>query len=196
MRSPEELKNILKQQQGIFFDTCFYRFMGIEYLKNPLSGLGSFEHGGRYNYLKDRFEVIYLAPDPETAIAESTRDEILITPRSMITIEVNLQEVLDLKVPKVINALGIINKELYCPWRKIQDIDGKKAYTQILGNLIYGAQIFEAIHYPSAKKRGRYNLAIFPKRLKKGSELKIYDPDRKIEQVIKGPITNLKLIGL
>ncbi|MCJ7472584.1 MAG: RES family NAD+ phosphorylase [Actinobacteria bacterium] len=195
MISPEELKDILKQRRGISFDTFFYRFMGIEYLKNPLSGLGSLEHGGRYNYFKDRFEVIYLAPDPETATAESTRDAMLITPRAMITIKVTLQKVIDLKDTKVINALGINEQELCCPWRKIQDIDEEKAYTQILGHMIYKSQEFEAIHYPSVQKKGKYNLAIFPERLEKDSELKVYDPDKKIGQVIKGPIANFKLLG-
>ena len=47
MKSPEEFKKILKQLPGISINTCFYRFMKIGYLKDPLSGLGSLEHGGR-----------------------------------------------------------------------------------------------------------------------------------------------------
>jgi len=195
MKSPEEFKNILRQFPGISISTCFYRFMGIEYLKNPLSGLGSLKHGGRYNYFKDRFEVIYLAPDPKTASAESTRYELFITPRAMITIEIVLQKVIDLEDMKVINALGINKQELYCPWRKIQDIDEKKAYTQILGHMIYESKKLEAIRYPSVIDKGKYNLAVFPERLKMNSELKVYDPDRKIRQVIKGSVINLKRTG-
>ena len=56
------------------------------------------EHGGRYNFKgKGSFEVVYLAPDPETAIAEGSRDKYLIPPSVLITIEVNLQRVIDLE---------------------------------------------------------------------------------------------------
>lgn len=113
----------------------------------------------------------------------------------LVTIEVNLQRVIDLEDSKTINALGINEQELYCPWRKIQDVDGKEAYTQIFGCMIYESQVIETICYPSVVKKGKYNLAIFIKRLKKDSELKVYDPDKKISQVIKGPVANLKRIG-
>jgi hypothetical protein len=38
----------------------------------------------------------------------------------------------------------------------------------------------------STKVKGKYNLAIFPGRLKRGSHIKVYDPDKLLEQVIKG----------
>ena len=196
MKSPEEFKRILKQLPGISISTCFYRFMEIGYLKDPLSGLGSLEHGGRYNFKgKGSYEVVYLAPDPETAIAEGSRDKYLISPSVLITIEVNLQKVIDLEDSKNISALGINEQELYCSWRKIQDVDGKEAYTQIFGRMMYESQVIETIRYPSVVKKGRYNLAIFINRLKKDSELKVHDPDKKISRVIKGPVANLKRIG-
>ena len=194
MKSLEEFKKNLKQLPGISISTCFYRFMEIGYLKDPLNGLGSLEHGGRYNS-KDSFEVVYLAPDPETAIAEGSRDKYLIPPSVLITIEVNLQKVINLEDRKTINALGINEQELYCLWRKIQDVDGKEAYTQIFGRMIYKSQGIEAIRYPSVVKKGKYDLAVFPERLKKDSELKVYDPGKKIRHVIKGPVANLKRIG-
>lgn len=183
MESPEELKKIIRQLPGISINGCFYRFMKIEHLKDPLSGLGSLEHGGRYNF-KGSFEAVYLAPDPETAVAEGSRDKYLIPPSALISIEVNLQKVIDLEDRKIINALGINEQELYNSWRKLQDVDDKEAYTQILGRIIYESERLEAIRYPSVVKKGKYNLAIFIGRLKKDSELKVYDPDKKISQII------------
>ena len=194
MKSLEEFKKILKILPGASINAYFYRFIKIGHLKDPLSGLGSLEHGGRYNF-RGSFEVVYLAPDPETAIAEGSRDKYLIPPSVLITIEVNLQKVIDLEDSKTANALGINEQELYCPWRKIQDVDGKEAYTQIFGRMIYESWVIEAIRYPSVVKKGKYNLAVFVKRLKKDSELKVYDPDKKISQVIKGPVANLKQVG-
>ena len=69
MKSPEEFKKILKKLLETSINACFYRFMKIGHLKDPLSGPGSLEHGGRYNF-KGNFEAVYLAPDPETAVAE------------------------------------------------------------------------------------------------------------------------------
>ena len=101
-------------------------------------------HGGRYNFKgKGSYEVVYLAPDPEAAIAEGSRDKYLISPSVLITIEVNLQKVIDLEDSKNISALGINEQELYCPWRRIQDVDGKEAYTQIFGRMIYKSQVIK-----------------------------------------------------
>lgn len=46
MKPLKEFKRILKILPGISINACFYRFMKIEHLKDPLSGLGSLEHGG------------------------------------------------------------------------------------------------------------------------------------------------------
>ncbi|MHB1274873.1 MAG: RES domain-containing protein [Candidatus Humimicrobiaceae bacterium] len=75
--------------------------MKIEHLKDPLSGLGSLENGGRYNF-KGGFEAVYLAPDPETTVAEGSRDKYLIPPSVLISIEANLQKVIDLEDRKTI----------------------------------------------------------------------------------------------
>lgn len=179
MKSPEEFKKIIKQLPGIPINCCFYRFIEIEYINDPLSGLGSLKNGGRYNF-KGCFEAVYLSPYPETAVAEASRDKYLIPPSVLITIEVNLKKVIDLEDRKIINALGINEQELYNSWRNLQDVDNKEAYTQILGRMIYESKELEAIRYPSVIKKGEYNLAVFTKILKKDSELKMYDPLKKI----------------
>jgi hypothetical protein len=40
--------------------------------------------------------------------------------------------------------------------------------------------------FSGRQRTRRYNLAVFPERLLKNSKIKIYDPDKIIEQVIQG----------
>lgn len=184
MKPYDNLKRILENLPGISIKQPYYRIMGLRYLRNPLSALGSKLAGGRYNYIGE-CEVLYAAPDAQTAVQETLKNiNFRFSPKSIITIEVEVQEVVDLEDSKVIDVLGIEVDKLFLPWRKIQDIDQEKAYTQILGELIYNSKQFEGIRYPSVKVEGKYNLAIFPDRLKKGSGVKVYDPDKLLEQVI------------
>jgi len=186
MKPYDELKDILEKAPGISIKKSYYRMIGVKYLKNPLSALGSKLTGGRYNYIGE-FEVLYLAPNPQTALLETLKNiNFRFPPKSLITIEVNTKYILNLRAKKVTSALGIDIEKLFLPWRKIQDLDQEKAYTQILGQAVYDSKIFEGIQYPSAKVRGKYNLAIFPDRLRKESSIKVYDPDKILEQIIVG----------
>jgi RES domain-containing protein len=136
---------------------------------------------------RGKFEVLYVAPDAQAAVQETIKNiHFRFPPKALVTIEVDLQNIIDLRDANMIKVLGIDVDRLFSPWRKIQDIDQIEAYTQTLGRLIYEFGVFEGIHYPSAKVKGKYNLAIFPDRLKAGSTIKIYDPDKLIEQVISG----------
>ena len=69
-----------------------------QFIKYPLSGLGSFKYGGRYNY-KNQFEVLYLTSDPDTAVAEGSRDKLLIPPSVLITVKIKLQKVINIERP-------------------------------------------------------------------------------------------------
>lgn len=182
MESPKAIKESLNFIQGTAIKRSFYRFIGIEYLKDLLGTIGALK-GGRYN-LKNAFEVLYMAPDPETAIAETTKSHnFRFPPKMIVTIDINVQHILDIEDKQTINLLGIDPEKLFCAWRIPSN---KESYTQILGYLIYESKKFEGIRYPSAVVKDKYNIAIFPDRLKKGSEVKVYDPDKLIEQVILG----------
>ncbi|MCK4765709.1 MAG: RES family NAD+ phosphorylase [Candidatus Aminicenantes bacterium] len=186
MKPYDDLLAALEETPGIPIEKSYYRMMGIKYLKNPLSALGSKFTGGRYNYIGE-FEVLYLAPNSQTALQETiTNINFRFPPKSLVTIDVDVRHILNLRSKKVINFLGININNLFNPWRKIQDVDQLKAYTQNLGRAVYDSQIFEGIQYPSAKVKGKYNLAIFPARLRKKSSIKVYDPDKILEQVIAG----------
>lgn len=163
----------------------YFRFIGLQYLQEPLSGIGSIIWGGRYN-LKNSFETLYLALNPETATKESTRGSFKFSPKVMMSIDVNISNVIDLGDSSVLKRLKIDQEDLSVAWRKVQNIDNGEACTQKIGRAVFNCGCFEAIRYPSAMVKNRYNLAVFPDRLLKNSTIRIYDPDRIIEHVIQG----------
>ncbi len=180
MYNPKRVGSILKKTAGIAIKKPYYRSTGIIYINSLISSIGSLS-GGRYNP-KNSFEVLYISPDPATAIEECKKTgNFKIPPRIIITIEVNLQSVLDLEDPDIIKNFGIEEKKLLSPWRVPSY---KESYTQTFGRLVYESKRFEGISYPSAKVDNKYNLAVFPDRLKKDSEIIIYDPDKTVESVI------------
>ena len=183
MISVSKFKKVLQSMAGKAIQQSFFRFVNVAYLKNLLSCVGSFKNGGRYN-LKNSFEVLYMAPDAQTAIAETGLiDKFKLPPRILITIDVSLQSILDLEERKIIEDLGIESERLFSNWRYPSH---EESYTQTIGRLVYHSRRFEAIRYPSAKVRNKCNLAIFPERLKKTSVIKIYDPDKVIENILEG----------
>lgn len=103
-------------------------------------------------------------------------------PTGVITAEVRLQKVVDLQNEDVIKALGIRRENLFLSWILAE----KETYTQKLGRLIHESKLFEAIRYPSARVAGKYNLAVFPGRLIKGSGIVVYDPGQKIKAELSG----------
>ena len=181
----EQFPWILHKIKGISLQRPFYRFMSMKYAKKPLSALGSSISGGRYNHI-GTFEILYVAPDPQTSVEETiTNPSFLFPPKVMITIEVDLQRVLDFSDPEILASLDVDNMKLSLPWRKKQDIDQIEAYTQTIGRLVYESNILEGLLYPSAKVPGRYNLAIFPDLLLPGSSVKVYDPEGVLQETIE-----------
>ena len=141
------------------------------------------KNGGRYN-IRNSFEVLYVAPDIQTAIKETRLvDKFKLPPSIIITIDVNLKSVLDLENKSNLAELGIASKQLFSNWRYPSR---EESYTQKIGRLVYESKKFEAIYYPSVKVKNKYNLAIFSERLKKKSHIKIYDPDKVIKNILEG----------
>lgn len=172
----------LKKVEGVSIHAPFFRSLDIAFVHDPLGSLGAKKHGGRYNQ-KRLFEVLYLAPDPETALKEGRKSfSAYLPPTAVITAEVGLQQVLDLQDENVVKELGIRRENLFMNWV----LADKETYTQKLGRLIHESKLFEAIRVPSARVAGKYNLAIFPDRLFKSSKVIVYDPDQKIKAELSG----------
>ena len=181
MNSSKEIKQSLQTLSGIAIKKSFCRFVSVKYMNDLLSSVGSLKAGGRYN-LKNKIEVLYMAPDLQTAIEEPIKPyPFKFPPKIIITIDVNVQEIVDLEDTQIMETLGIDPNQLFCAWRVPSNIE---SYTQTLGRLIYESKNFEGIRYPSASVKNKYNLAIFPDRLKKGSKISVYDPEKLVKQVI------------
>jgi hypothetical protein len=124
----------------------------------PLWGIGSLRNGGRYNK-PSAFEMIYLAEDPITALAEvnlvfrpnADLGKIKGPPMVHIAVDGILENVLDVTLAEVQNTLATSHQELTGAWLWEQSRAGE-APTQRLGRIAF-----------EKKKLGRIALSIFQK---------------------------------
>lgn len=182
MKFDIQFSSSLKRIEGVSLQAPFFRSLDYRYIQDPLSSLGALKHGGRYNR-KGLFEVLYLAPDPETSVKEGLKSfSGYLPPRVLVTVNVHLQKVLDLQAETIIKELGVRIERLSGNWTLAE----KETYTQKLGRLVYESKHFEGIRYPSAQLAGKYNLAVFPNRLIAGSFIEIYDPNQNLKAKLTG----------
>lgn len=176
----------LKQVSPESLSGAFYRIIRVDFIQDPLGAFGSKKTGGRYN-LKGKHEVLYLASEPDLALKESLPGfSVKFPPSILFTVETRLASVIDLTSAEVREGLGVTAENLLTPWRHAQNMLGKEAITQRLGRLIRASRRFEAIVYPSHVDPNRSNLGILMDRLKQGSSIDIYDPERIMEWVFRG----------
>ena len=148
----------------------------------PLWGIGSIKNGGRYNK-RDSFEVIYLAEDPITALAEVDRvlaanpkfSKIKGPPVVYISVDGILDKTLDLTLVDIQNDLATSHQELTGAWIFEQDRTGE-APTQRLGRVAFECNRFCSLRFPSAKNPDGFCVAAFPDRFVGASYLEVFDP--------------------
>ena len=167
--------------------------------QRPLWGIGSIKNGGRYNKL-ETFEVIYLAEDPITALAEvnlvfrpnAALGKIKGPPMVHIAVEGILERILDLTLADSQSALATSHQELTGAWLWEQDKTGE-APTQRLGRVAFESGRLCGLRYPSSKNPGGTCVAVFPDRLVGGSYLEVFDPfDNLAQRIPPGPQTSQK----
>ena len=190
MLSEDELRRALRRVPLIGADGPFHRFVDLWFVHQNLvggkktevlAGLGAKMLGGRFTP-RGAFETLYVATSAETARIEA---ESRITVSGVIgsptepyvhfVIRGQLQMILDLNDPSVLQALKTTVEEIVAPW-VMDQAQGKEARTQVLGRVAHTVRRIEAILFPSSKDRpeGRC-LAVLPDRLKRGSYLEIVD---------------------
>ena len=158
-----------------------YRIIHAKYAGSALSSIGSLKFGGRYNP-PQTFEALYLASNPITALQEvnavvQTDSRLLGVkgpPRILLSVDYELQAILNICNPKNQSVLDTSLSELITPWRSI-NAQGIVAQTQILGTAAYDFQGIEALKVPSARDPNTYNLVVFVDRLSANSSLRVYD---------------------
>jgi RES domain-containing protein len=165
-------------------------FSNLVQSARPLWGIGSIKNGGRYNK-PETFEVIYLAEDPVTAVAEvnlifsnmSTVGKIKGAPMVHIAVDGILENILNVTSSKVQQALATSHQELTGAWLWEQSRTGE-APTQRLGRIAFESERICALRYPSSKNPGGACVAVFPERLTGNSYVEVYDPFDNLAQRI------------
>ena len=158
-----------------------FRLILARYAATALSSIGSLRAGGRYN-MRGEFEALYLASSPVTALREV---EALVAtaeglrgvkgpPRILLSIDYELQAVVDLTEPKAQQLLDSSLAELSAPWRAL-NAAGTTAPTQLLGSVVHELSVIEALRVPSARDPATDNVVIFPDRLRSTSTVRVFD---------------------
>jgi RES domain-containing protein len=162
----------------------------------PLWGIGSIKNGGRYNK-PETFEVIYLAEDPITALAEvnlvfssnPALGKIKGPPMVHIAVDGILESVVDITLPDAQSALATSHQELTGAWLWEQAQTGE-APTQRLGRVAFESERLCGLRYPSSKNPGGVCVAVFPDRLTGGSYVQVFDPfDNLAQRIPPNPST-------
>ena len=167
---------------AVEWNGCIFRSTTPQYASSTdlISGVGSRRKGARYTPVRS-FSTVYGGEDPETALAETMayyRDygfsDADAMPRVFVNIEVEVYDVLDLTDAAMRRRLGVTVADLTeGSWRDFQEAD-REALTQAIGRTAYKLG-FEGLFYPSARLRGRFNLAVFPENLYGTSSLRVDD---------------------
>jgi RES domain-containing protein len=146
----------------------------------PLSALGSVIGGGRYNRsakydLSNAFEALYLA-DTHTSALEEVEAMVggiphRMAPRLMLSIDVDLTRIVDLRSTIAHHSLGARIVALTAPWRRAQVTT--RTITQEIGLAAHTLGL-EGLLVPSAKNHAHFNLVVFPANLLRSSLIEVY----------------------
>jgi RES domain-containing protein len=162
-----------------------YRVTTLDYPtpEDILLGQGSYLHGGRWNAIRS-FRAVYGSTSDVVAVAESRANAEyaginmpLRTPRLLVTVELNLDAVVDLTQSDTLQTLRLTSEELrHEDWRKVQ-AQGLESFTQAIGRAIFdaGANGLLAL---SARVDGGANVVYFPQNRRRESEANVCEPEK------------------
>jgi RES domain-containing protein len=173
-----------------------YRVIADRWRDNPLSAIGAFERGGRYN-APHTFPVLYAADSQMTALLEAealfkTADgQLRGVPRGpdlILTLECMLMRVLDLTVSDLYTDLGTSHDELVSsvPSRFILNARKKLTPTQQLGTACFRSGRISALKVPSAQNGNGYCLDILTESLVVGERIAILDKSGRLKAEVNG----------
>lgn len=165
---------------------------------SPLSAVGAFERGGRYNAPRT-FPVLYSADSPVTSMQEA--EALFVTadgqlrgvprdPEIILTLECRLLRVLDLTIPDLYSELGTSSEELISsvPSRFILNARNEETPTQQLGLACFLSGRISALKVPSAQNQDGYCLDILLESLVAGERVAIRDKSGRLKAEVNGLI--------
>jgi RES domain-containing protein len=159
-----------------------YRFASRQYadLDHFTDGIGARRSGGRFTPIGGQ-RTVYLSLDRATATAELDSwyeyygvPDTAFQPRVLAAVAVSVGLLLDFTFPQVLEHLRLTPEHLIEEWRPLSD-GGQVSGTQVLGRLVYEAG-FEGLRFPSARRPGGINLALFPDNFRQGSHALMLNP--------------------
>ena len=127
--------------------------------RDPLSSEGARRTGGRLNQIGEAG--LYLAGTPTLAVAESLMLGNLygvarFAPRLLVTVEVVISRVIDLRVEQVRAGLGLSAEDLVADWRPA----ARPTRMQRAGDVLLRLGV-EAAIFPSVIELGSVNIVVF-----------------------------------
>lgn len=198
MHSIERLIRVLERAPLIPYSGFSCRVIADKWRDSPLSAIGAVQRGGRYN-APHAFPVLYSADSQLTALLEA---EALFTtadgqlrgvprdPDLILTMECNLERVLDLTVPALYNSLGTSREELVStsPSRFILNARKEETPTQQLGSACSYSGRISALKVPSAAHPEGFCLDILLDSLLVGERIAVHDEIGRFKSEIRGTI--------
>ena len=196
MHSIEKIIAVLDSAPLVSYSEPSYRVLAERWRDTPLSAIGAFERGGRYN-APHTFPMLYTADSQVTALLETealfmTADgQLRGTPRDpdlMLTLECSLLRVLDLSVPGLYPELGTSYEELVSafPSRFILNARKKLTPTQQLGSACFRSGRISALKVPSAQNPKGYCLDVLIESLVVGERVAVLDKSGRLKDEVNG----------
>jgi RES domain-containing protein len=198
MLPPRQLAAALGNVRLVSAHGPWSRAVGYQYLLSPPPGQsgpsqplwgGAARLAGARFTPPGSFDSIYLTLDPITAFIEVSALIMLPTgpvpvrsaPWVIVSVDGQLDQVLDLTDPAILAALGTTEHEMTGSWVRIPHPP-----TQTLAREAYDTGRIVGIKYRSAKHASGLNLVVFPGRipLSPKNYLEVYDPQGKLSQRI------------
>ncbi|WNH53853.1 RES family NAD+ phosphorylase [Stenotrophomonas oahuensis] len=150
-----------------------YRVLTPKWAYQPCSGAGAATAGGRFNRIEQ--SAVYLALEPETALAEYSQSEPLFGPGTIACFQIELARVADFSAgyDPDWDALWM---DWDCAWKRLAFIDDIEPPTWVMADEVVAGEA-SGLLFPSTKRPGGTNLVIYPDQLREGDSLQVHDPD-------------------
>lgn len=150
-------------------------FRCVSLRRDPLSFEGARLTGGRLNPVGE--PALYLAGTPTLAVAENLQLAHLFgvgrfPPRLLVTVEITLSRVVDLRCEEVRLIAGIATEHLASDWR----CDSGEVPSQLLGTRLVDEE-YEGAIFPSAIEADAANLVVFVRNVDVGQALHLVGTD-------------------
>jgi RES domain-containing protein len=150
----------------------WYRMLTPRWAISPTSGAGAAKHGGRFN--RPGVSALYLSSEPDTACAEYQQDQALMPPGTLVTYQLELGRVVDLRNGYQRGGWDEIWEEWNCSWRALA-LANTEPPSWLMGDIAIenGAK---GILFSSTRHPGGINLVVFTSQLGPEDKLSVYDP--------------------